>query len=47
MRKSRFFSVSKGDEEFFLSCFLEKIPVLEFNFQVFVLKLQYGLFSFL
>ncbi len=44
--KSRFFGVFKVfPRHFWAYCFL-KIPVLQFKFQVFVLKFRYGLFQF-
>ena len=44
--KSRFFDVFRAfPHRFWPYCFL-KFPVLQLKFQVFVLKIQYGLFGF-
>ena len=45
-RKPRFFYVFTMFSKFFLPYSYPKIPVLQFKFQVFVLKFRYGLFTF-
>lgn len=46
MRKSRFFCDSQICSGCFPPYFFLKIPVLQLKFQVFVLKIRYGLFKF-